>query len=110
MTYKFRCQGDPGKVYIGQTTRHILTRAAEHGVYNTEKYPTAIGSHIQECDSCQNVFRPGKLDFNSFEIINKCKSDIECIVREAFLIQKLSPSMNLKLYQGGALISLKIFS
>ena len=42
--------------------------------------------------------------------INRCKSDIECIVREAFLIQKLSPSMNLKLYQGGALISLKIFS
>ena len=109
VTYKYRCQGDPGKVYIGETKQHILTRAAEHGVTFTEKYPTAIGKHIQECDHCQEALTATRLDFKSFEILNKCKSPLECQVREAFLIQKEKPSMNVQLYQSGASLTLKIF-
>ena len=96
--------------YIGETTRHILVRADEHGVIFTEKYPTAIGQHIQDCDHCQEAFMATRLDFNSFEIVNKCRSQLECQVREAFLIQKEKPSMNVQLYQGGASLTLKIFS
>ena len=102
----------PGRPWQGLHWRdqiHILTRAAEHGVIFTEKYPTAIGKHIQECDHCQEALTATRLDFKSFEILNKCKSPLECQVREAFLIQKEKPSMNVQLYQSGASLTLKIF-
>ena len=110
VTYKFTCRGDPDKVYIGETARHLVARAAEHCAIFTEKMPTAVGQHIQACDACQTDLKDGNLDFSRFEIMDRCHSKIECEVREAFLIQRLKPSLDSQLYMGGAGVTLKIFN
>ena len=110
VTYKFTCQGDPGLVYVGETARHVVKRAEEHRTIFTEKYPTAVGQHIQLCDTCQTDLKSGNLNWRRFEIIDKCKSKLECEVREAFLIQKTKPALNVQLYQSGAGVTLKIFN
>ena len=51
VTYKFTCQHDAARFYIGETTRHIVVRAGEHlTLFSPSQYPTAVGQHIKDCE------------------------------------------------------------
>ena len=109
VTYKYTCQCDTDKFYIGETKRYIVERASEH--LAIKKFPlTAVGKHISDCDACLQSLSRGDLSYKNFEIVNKCKSKLECEVREAFLVKKLNPSMNLQLFKSGAMHTLRIFN
>ena len=60
--------------------------------------------------SCLQSLSRGDLSYKNFEIVNKCKSKLECEVREAFLVKKLNPSMNLQLFKSGAMHTIRIFN
>ena len=76
---------------------------------NPSKYPTAVGSHVRDCEACFNSFECGELSYQNFQIMNRCRSKLECDVREAFLIRQLKPSMNSQLFEDGACVTLKVF-
>ena len=107
VTYRYTCRGDPDKVYIGETNRHVLTRASEHLDLKAVK-PTSVAEHIQSCDTCQNELFSGNLDWKCLEIIDKCRTKLECEVREAFLIRKHKPLLDTQLHQRG--LTLKMFN
>ena len=65
---------------------------------------------IRDCDPCLEAFGQGKLGFKNFKILNKCHSDLECDVQEAFLIKKYKPKMNNQLFEEGACVTLKLFT
>ena len=109
VVYKFNCQGDPASFYIGETNRHIITRVEEHKDCFSEKYPTAIGRHIQDCEACLGALRSGNLSYKNFEIISRCRSKLNCEVKEAVSITKLQPPLNKQLFQSGHAVTLKIF-
>ena len=110
VVYKYTCQCETGTFYIGKTNRHIVVRAAEHlDFLNPSKYPTAVGSHVRDCEACFNSFECGELSYQNFQIMNRCRSKLECDVREAFLIRQLKPSMNSQLFEDGACVTLKVF-
>ena len=110
MTYKYTCQRDADVFYIGETTRHIVARAGEHlNISSPSQYPTAVGQHIIGCEHCCNALECGELSWKDFKIMNHCRSNLECKVKEAFLIKKLSPPLNRQLHQDGALVTLKVF-
>ena len=96
-------------VYIGETNRHIITRVEEHKDCFSEKYPTAIGRHIQDCEACLGALRSGNLSYKNFEIISRCRSKLDCEVKEAVSITKLQPPLNKQLFQSGQAVTLKIF-
>ena len=51
VVYKFQCLIDSNKVYIGKTKRHLTTRVKEHG-----QGPSAIRSHLDDCNQCKEKF------------------------------------------------------
>ena len=61
------------------------------------------------CEYCCNALECGELSWKDFKIMNHCRSNLECKVKEAFLIKKLSPPLNRQLHQDGALVTLKVF-
>ena len=104
VVYKYTCQRDAAQFYVGETTRYLIERAGEH--LNLSAHPpSAIASHIADCDEC----RAANLSVNNFEIIKCCKSKVECEVFEAFYVKKLSPPLNRQLFMSGALHTLRIF-
>ena len=110
VTYKFSCQCDADVFYIGETARHIVARASEHlNISSPSQYPTAVGQHILGCETCFSALECGELSWKDFQIMNRCRSDLEVKVKEAFLIKKMSPPLNRQLHQDGALVTLKVF-
>ena len=81
LVYKITCSRCLS-CYVGQTTRHLLTRVKEH------KYK-AVGHHFKTC----NV----ELSINHAEIIAKStKSKYNLMTLEALLIQEIKPTLNTK--------------
>ena len=110
VVYKYTCQCDTGVSYIGETKRHIIERADEH-ISSINKFPyTAVGDHIGKCLPCQNALSDGRNNYERFEILEKCRSKLECEVREAFQIMANKPSLNRQLMTGGAAHTLRVFS
>ena len=112
VVYKFTCLGDPSRFYIGETKCHIVKRVSEHVDFlNPNRLPTAIGSHIRDnCADCLNGLKGGALSYKNFDIIDQCKSKLECEVKEAFHIKRQKPALNRQLHQSGASLTLKLFN
>ena len=93
VVYKFKCSSC-NATYVGKTKRHHKIRMCEHlGVswrtgaptkFNT-KTTTAIRDHIRETEH-QNTFE-------NFEILSLGKNNLECLIKEKILIQKLAPPL-----------------
>ena len=93
LVYQFKCSGC-NATYIGKTKRHHKVRMSEHlGIsfrtgeptkFNI-KTTTAIRDHIRESGHDN--------DFTNFEILSSGKNNLECLIKEKLLIQKLAPSL-----------------
>lgn len=93
VVYQFTCTSCHAS-YIGQTTRHLKHRAAEHaGVSHltgkTLRSPptSAIREH---CCQCQN----SDVSINNFKILASAESVTELLVKERLLIDVKRPSLN----------------
>ena len=56
-----------------------------------------------------HALRSGNLSYKNFEIISRCRSKLDCEVKEAVSITKLQPPLNKQLFQSGQAVTLKIF-
>ena len=93
IVYKFTCFCEETKFYIGKTHRHLSVRAKEHT--DLVLGNTVVTNHIRSCDGCQSrnlVFK--NRTFENFEIISKCNTKFECIIKEALFIKKFNPPLN----------------
>ena len=98
LVYKYTCVCDAQLSYIGKTKRHLATRIREHA-----SRESAIRSHLDNCNTCE-------LSYNKdcFSIMDKGNSDFDCYIKEALLIKKHNPKLNLQLYSGRS-FQLQIF-
>ena len=88
--YKMTCQAC-NNFYIGQTNRPFYHRYREHDYSLQHKTDaSALSEHAmtehQAIDMSIN-------DFN-IEFIEVCKNPVECKIREAKLIEKITPGLN----------------
>ena len=86
--YEFRCPCSDKAVYVGQTTRSVLTRGKEHGNAVTREnwHHSGISAHKEFCKE--------PIDWNSPKVINtktnknKRKLNFDLKVREALEIKR----------------------
>jgi len=84
--YAFSCPDAQGKpIYIGKTTRHMISRMKEH----RNKLDSSIHDHILTCNKHLNFFQ-------DFKILSFKHSDFELKITESLLIKKLRPTLNIK--------------
>ena len=103
VVYQFNCLVDPSKSYIGETERHLVTRASEH-LDNSSDKRSAIKDHLFECVGCRSA------TVDNFKVLRKCQTAAQVKRHEALLIRKVRPSFNVQLFQSGAACTLKVFS
>ena len=104
VVYKFPCLSDSDVVYIGQTKRHIVTRAKEH-VTPKVKPTSEIKNHIFKCETCKK----SQLSENNFSILKQCDNEFTCRVAEALCIKKLRPRLNKHMFTHGQSYVLRVF-
>ena len=93
VVYKFTALCDTEISNIGETKRQLVTRVKEH--IDPKQKNSAILQHLQGCVTCRSA------SIDNFTVLRKCnRFDVE--IHEAFLIRKLKPSLNKKLYLQGA--------
>ena len=102
VVYKFSCLCDANLTYIGKTKRHLCVRCLEH-VDIEDKTPSAIKDHIFTCETCRSA------SIDNFEILQKCKTDWDAKISEAFFIKTEVPQLNKNLFNTGSLYTLKIY-
>ena len=73
-----RCQA----AYVGQTSRHLLTRMKEH-----QKAPSPVAIHMQECGSTFSLEDTTILDYTT-------RGESHLLTLEALWIQEMTPSLN----------------
>ena len=83
--YKFSCSCDTKKIYIGMSSRHLISRVREHLNFKSLE-DSAIKDHILSCGKCSN----NRFNKINFVIIRKCESEFCYKIHEALLIKKLS--------------------
>ena len=105
VVYLYKCVLDATTTYVGQTTRHLITRVNEHYKKYLDKN-SAIFTHIQNCDSCKN----SNLTVNNFTILKLCRGYLESVIYESLFISKLKPTLNKKLGSEGKVIRLHAFT
>ena len=71
VVYQFTCLSDQTVSYIGETTRHLKTRANEH--LKTNKDKSQVWIHTQNCSSCKTA----NLSVDNFKFFKSCKGWIE---------------------------------
>ena len=81
VVYYYKC-GLCDTDYVGFTSRHLHQRVEEH------KRAT-IGYHIKD----EHHGDPESIG-NSFEILKKCQSKLDCLIFEMLFICKLKPKLN----------------
>ena len=79
VVYNYRCSCDMG--YIGYTNRHLHQRIAEH--------TRPASSIFQHCASTGHEFRE-----SGFKVIAKCKTKLDCMIRESHEIHFRHPTLN----------------
>lgn len=104
VVYKFSCLSDSDTSYIGQTKRHLVTRAKEH-ITPKESNQSEIKNHIFGCDKCKN----GNLNVNNFRVLKQCKDEYATRISEALLLKKFSPKLNIQKYLKGQSYLLRVF-
>ena len=109
VVYKFTCQSDSDQFYIGETARHIGTRAGEH-LDLSKTNLTAVAKHIKDCETCFNCLELGMLSYENFEIISSGQTKFDIEVKEALLIRRSLPTLNRHLYQSGSMFKIRIFN
>ena len=73
-------------------------------LYESEKPESEVKSHIRDCDVC----KASNLD--NFDIMQKCNSDQEVKINEAFFISRQNPRLNKNLFNKGSFYTLKVYS
>ena len=115
VVYKYTCDSCQA-IYIGQTTRHLRHRIAEHkGVSHLtfKSVKAQVHSNIRDhCCECEG----STCRLQSFRILATGSSDQELLIKERLLISQLSPLLNgnvgssdLVLYQTLSRLGKKIF-
>ena len=78
--YKFTCSCDTNKIYIGMSSRHLITRVREHLNFGGSQ-ESAIKDHIISCNTCSNI----KFDLNNFSVLRKCNPSFRQKYMKLFL-------------------------
>ena len=104
VVYLFKCRCCSAS-YVGQTTRHLHTRVAEHlGISPITEKPSSsppmssIFSHLKTTGHTAN--------FHDFQILSSCSDDCELMIHESLMISKLKPTLNVQ----GSSIHLTFFN
>ena len=102
VVYKFQCPGDPETSYIGETGRQLIRRIIDHRNSNT-----AITGHIHGCTFC-----PTHLETfaKCFTIMNKCSDYFDRNIKEALLIRRHRPTLNVQQTSGKQSFALQLFN
>ena len=79
VVYEYTCACDMR--YVGHTTRHLHQRATEH-----QRATSAIKQH---CQASKHEF-----SFERFKVIAKCRSALDCKIRESVEIYFRKPQIN----------------
>ena len=97
LVYQFKCHKCEA-LYIGETSRHLRTRIAEH---TQSSRNSSILSHIKRC-------KGNLMDYNKdFKVIlNNFDTNYERIIAEALLIKHYKPCLNV---QGDSSNHIKVF-
>ena len=91
--YKFICSCDTNLIYIGKSSRHLITKVRAHQNFAYSR-KSAIKDHILSYTTESNL----QYNANSFAILRKCNSDYEAKIHEALLIKRHCPSLNKQCY------------
>jgi hypothetical protein len=93
VVYEFSCVGCQAN-YVGQTTRHLRHRIAEHegvshltGKVMKSQSHSSIRDHSLLCNGCN-------CSTSNFKILSTGKSDLELLIKERLLIKDRKPSLN----------------
>ena len=93
VVYQYTCAGCNSS-YIGQTARHLRHRIAEHaGVSHLtgNMMKSQLHSNIRDhCSSCTG----SECSARNFKILARGSSELELLVKERILINRLKPSLN----------------
>ena len=105
VVYRFSCPREADLIYIGKSTRHLVTRVKEHWALNSTTRKNAVEEHILDCNSCvktDDILKP-------FSVLRKCTSVYDTKNHEALLVKKYPPRLNRQIYGNGSSFLLKIF-
>ena len=80
MVYELACNGCKS-IYVGQTSRHITTRVAEHA-----KADSPMEVHAIECNGDKAAFQ--------WKILDQCSNQSKLLTLEAIYIRTLKPAVN----------------
>ena len=93
VVYEYSCAGCHSS-YIGQTSRHLRHRIAEHrGVSHLTGKVMRAQSHSSIRDHCMQCDR-ADCSSSNFKILATGRSELELLVKERLLITRLKPSLN----------------
>ena len=86
VVYQFTCAGCNAS-YIGETTRHLITRIEEH--FSSQS--SHIKKHLDSSPNCKNL-----CDESCFKIIDESKSQFSLKLKEAMHIEWKKPTLNIQ--------------
>ena len=93
VVYEFTCASCHAS-YVGQTTRHLKHRVAEHlGVSHLTGRPMRSPPHSSirdHCCQCQGA----DCSIKDFKILASASSSLELLIKERLLIERRHPSLN----------------
>ena len=103
VVYQYTCPCDRGTTYLGMTTRQLFVRIGDH-LDRTKN--SAVTSHLAQCRICRDTIPKHR----NFKIVTKCRSERETEIKEAMLIRKCKPSLNVQMgtFQGCSFL-LRVF-
>ena len=106
VVYKYTCSRDVNVTYVGNSARHLITRAKEH-ISDCKSNKSAIKNHILNCNSCLD--ENPKFQVDQFSTMRKCNSAYEAKIHEALLIKKQNPTINKQMYANGTSFLLSVY-
>lgn len=93
VVYEFTCAGCHAS-YIGQTSRHLRHRVAEHqGVSHLTGRPVKSLCHSSIRDHCSHCHN-SDISAQHFKILAGGSSEVELLVKERLLINNRKPLLN----------------
>lgn len=93
VVYEYTCTSCHSS-YIGQTTRHLRHRIAEHaGLSHLTGNPVKLKVHSSIRDHCVQCQR-ASCSLKNFKILTSGNNDLELLVKERLLIDKRKPVLN----------------
>ena len=99
IVYKYTCSVDQSIFYVGETKRQLVRRANSHW----HDPNSAINKHLAACETCKKSF------FSNFKVLAKGGSSYDTEVKEALMIKKLNPPLNIQQVTGKRAAVLHLF-